>query len=60
MRYSELLLLVWVFLVSIWARGWLVSFHITDVIFWVGVIFIIMWVAEWLGFISSRIKSPKR
>ena len=49
MWLSTIVLCVWVFLVSIWARGWAVDFHIIDAVFWVGVAFVIVRVLEAFG-----------
>lgn len=59
MRLSEAIGIVWVFLVSIWARGWAVSFHISAVVFWVGVAFVVVRILEWLGVITWALKNPR-
>lgn len=49
MKLSTIIGLVWVFLVSIVIRGWLVSFHLSSVTFWVGVAYVIVKLLEELG-----------
>lgn len=49
MKLSSVVLVVWVFLVSIWARGWAVDFHIVDFVFWIGVAFVVVRILEGFG-----------
>jgi uncharacterized membrane protein (Fun14 family) len=59
MRLSEAIGIVWVFLVSIWARGWAVSFHIPTLVFWVGIAFVVVRLLEWIGVITWALKNPR-
>ncbi len=54
MSVSTVVLMIWVFLVSISARGWAVSFHIGTWIFVVGIVYIVARLCEWLGIISRQ------
>lgn len=47
MSLSSVILLVWVALVSTWARGWDIDVHAW--VFWVGVAFIIVRLLEYFG-----------
>lgn len=60
MPVSTAIALVWVFLVSIDVRGWVTTWHLPDVIFWVGIVFIIVRLLEWLGFLGTALRSPRR
>lgn len=54
MSVSTIVLMVWVFLVSISARGWLVSFHLGTWIFIIGIAYIVVRICEWLGIINRE------
>lgn len=54
MSWSTLVLMVWVFLVSISARGWVVSVSLSWLIFIVGIVFIVVRICEWLGIIHKE------
>lgn len=55
MALSTIVLMVWVFLVSISARGWIVSVSLSWCIFIVGIVFIVARIAEWLGLIKREL-----
>jgi hypothetical protein len=61
MKLSSLALLVWVALVSIWVRGW-ESTHtwLGWAVFVAGVVFIAIYLLEWLGVLTSTINAPHR
>lgn len=59
MPVSTLIALVWVFLVSIDARGWATTWRLPDLIFWVGMAFIVVRLLEWLGIIGGTIGNPR-
>jgi uncharacterized membrane protein YecN with MAPEG domain len=47
--------MIWVFLVSISARGWVVSVSLSWAIFIVGIVYIVVRLAEWLGIIRREV-----
>jgi uncharacterized membrane protein YecN with MAPEG domain len=47
--------MIWVFLVSISARGWIVSVSLSWLIFLFGIAFIVARIAEWLGLIRREV-----
>lgn len=59
MTWSTIIGLVWVFFVSIFVRGWATSLHVADIIFWVGVAFIVVRILEWLLIVRGGLKSPR-
>jgi hypothetical protein len=62
MALSTLVGLVWVALVSVWARGWETTHSwLTWAIFVVGIAYIVLVLLEWLGFLSRDvIRAPHR
>lgn len=55
MSLSTIVLMIWVFLVSISARGWVVSVSLSWAIFIVGIVYIVVRLAEWLGIIRREV-----
>lgn len=52
MRYSDIALIVWVFLVSIAIRGWAVKFQLSWWILAVAIVYIVLRLLEWRGKIN--------
>jgi hypothetical protein len=59
MSLSTIILLIWVFLVSIAVRGWSVG-HLSSLVFWFGSAYIVVFLLEFFGFITLNIPLKKR
>lgn len=53
MKWSSLVLIIWVLAVSIDLRNWVVKFDLSWVVLVVGIVYAVVRIAEWRGWLKG-------